>query len=81
MVRQTLLEDSRQTRPRARMWTGRDALTRDDGRADGVSAGDELDTFVTASHGGNWGTAASVDGTSTEGNESNEKRGVVAGSD
>ena len=69
MVWQALLGDGRQTRPRARAWTGGDAPTRDGGRADEVSAGDKLDAFVTASHGGICGTAASVDGTSTEGNE------------
>ena len=58
---------------------GGDAPTRDGGRADEVSGGDELDAFVTASHGGKCGTAASVDGTSTEGNESNEKSSVAAG--
>ena len=79
-MRRTLLGDGRHTRPRARAWTGGDAPTRDSGRADEVSPGDELDTFVTASHGGNCGTAASVDETSTEGNEPNEKRGVAAGS-
>ena len=79
MVRQALLEDGRQTRLRARTWTGGDAPTRDGGRADEVSAGDELDAFVTASHGGSCGTAASVDGASTEGNESNEKSSVAAG--
>ena len=38
-----------------------------------------MNAFVTASHGGSCGTAASVDGASTEGNESNEKSGVAAG--
>ena len=80
MVWQAILGDGRQTRPRARTWHGGDAPTRDSGRADEVFAGDELDTFVTASHGGSCGTAASVDGASTEGNESNEKSGVAAGS-
>ena len=79
-MRQALLGDGRQTRPRARAWTGENAPTRDGGRADEVSAGDELDAFVTASHGGNCDTAANVDGTSTEGNEPNENRGVAAGS-
>ena len=41
--------------------------------------GYELNAFVTASHGGNCYTAARVDGTSTEGNEPNEKRGLAAG--
>ena len=80
MVRHALLGDGRQTQPRARAWTGGDAPTRDGGRSDEVSAGDELDAFVTASHGGSCGTAASVDGTSTVENESNEKSGVAAGS-
>ena len=79
-MRQALLGDGRQTRPKARAWTVGDAPTRDGGGPDEVSAGDELDAFVTALHGGSCGTAASVDGTSTERNESNEKRGVVAGS-
>ena len=79
-MRQALLGDGRQTRSRARAWTGGDAPTRDGGRTDEVSASDELDAFVTASQGGNCGTAASVDGTSTEGKESNEKSGVAAGS-
>ena len=70
----------RQIRPRARAWTGGDAPTRDSGRADEVSAGDEWYAFVTASHGGNCGTAVSVDGTSTKGNEPNEKRGVAVDS-
>ena len=48
-----------------RAWTGGDAPTRDGGRADEVSVGDELDAFVTASYEGNFGTAASVDETST----------------
>ena len=74
---QALLGDDCQTRPRARVWTGGDAPTRDGGRVDEVYPGDELDDFVTASHGGNCGTAASIDGTSTEGNEPNEKRGVA----
>ena len=79
MVRQAILGDGRQTRLRARAWTGEDAPTRDGGRADEVSAGDELDAFVTASHSGSCGTAASVDGASIEGKESNEKSGVAAG--
>ena len=79
-MRQAIFGDGRQTRPRARAWTGGNAPTRDGGRADEVSAGDELDAFVTASHGGSCGTAAIVDGASTEGNESNEKSGVAAGS-
>ena len=73
MMRQALLGDARQTRSRARAWTDGDAPARDGGRADEVSAGNELDAFVTASHGENFGIAASVDGTSTEGNESNER--------
>ena len=80
MVWYALLGDGRQTRPRVRAWTGGDAPTKDGGRADEVSAGDELDAFVTASHGRSYGFAASVDGTLTKGNEPNEKRGVVAGS-
>ena len=80
MVRQAILGDGRQTRPRARAWTGRDAPTRDGGRADEICAVDELDALVTASHGGSCGTAANVDGTSTEGNKSNEKSSVAAGS-
>ena len=68
MVRQAILRDGRLIRPRARAWTGGDAPTRDSGRADEVSADDELDAFVTASHGENCGTATSVDGTSTKGN-------------
>ena len=79
-MRQVILEDGRQTRPRARAWTGEHATTRDGGRADEVSTGAELDAFVTASHGGSCGTAASVDGKSTEWNEPNEKRRVAAGS-
>ena len=79
-MRQDLLGDGRQTRPRARTWTGGDAPTRDGGRADEVSAGEKLYAFFTASHGGNCGTTASVDGTSTEWNEPNEKRGVAADS-
>ena len=79
-MRQALFGDGHQTRPRARAWTGGDAPTRHGGRADEVSAGAELDAIVTASHGRNCGTAASVDGTSTEGNESNGKRDVTAGS-
>ena len=75
-----LLGGGRQRRPRARAWTGGDAPTRDGGRADEVSVGGELDAFVTALHGGNCGTAASVDGTLTEGNESNERSGVAVGS-
>ena len=80
MVRRALLRDGRQTRPRARAWIGGDAPTSDGGRAGEIFEGDELDAFVTASHGGNCVTAASVDETSTEGNERNEKRGVAAGS-
>ena len=57
-----------------------DAPTSDGRRADEVSAGDELDAFVTALHGGKCGTTASVDGTSTEGNEPNEKRRVAVDS-
>ena len=49
MVRQALLGDGRQTRPRARAWTGGDEPTRDGGRADEVSAGDELGAFVIPS--------------------------------
>ena len=79
MVRQTLLEDGRQTRPRARAWTGGNLPTRDGGQADEVSAGNDLDAFVTASYGGSCGNPVSVDGTSTEGNEPNENRGVAAG--
>ena len=60
MVRQAMLEDGRHTRPRARAWTGEDAKIRDDGRDDEVSAGAELDAFVTASHGGTCGTGVSV---------------------
>ena len=78
-MRQPILGDGRQTQPKARAWTGGDAPTRDSGRADQVSAGDELDAFVTAPHAGSCGTAASVDGASTEGNESNETSGVAAG--
>ena len=44
-MRQDLLGDGRQTRPRARAWTGGDAPTRDGGRADEVSAGNKLDAF------------------------------------
>ena len=41
-MRQDLLGDGRQTRPRTRAWTGGDVRTRDGGRADEVSADDEL---------------------------------------
>ena len=61
MVRKALLGDGRQTRPRARAWTDGGTPTRDGGRADDFFVGDELDAFITASHGGNYGTAASVD--------------------
>ena len=53
MVREALLRDGRQTRPRARAWTGGDAPIRNGGRADKVSAGDVSNALVIASHGGN----------------------------
>ena len=80
MERQAILKDGRQTRPSARAWTGEDAKTRDDGRDDEVSAGAELDAFVTSSHGGSCGAAVRVNGESIEGNEPNEKCRVAAGS-